>query len=89
MADRQAPDINIDRNSPRISTEEARRRAEAKDGSSDNPVGTARHGGAGKMGMDRTTADEQHRRTSLGSQDSEQSDGPNEEGDLEKSSGHP
>jgi hypothetical protein len=39
--------------------------------------------------MDRATADEQRRRTSVSSQDSEQRDGPNEEGDLEKSSGHP
>ena len=89
MADQRAPDLNADRNSSRISTEEAKRRAESNRGSSDDSASTVRHGGAVKMGMDRATADEQRRRTSVSSQDSEQRDGPNEEGDLEKSSGHP
>jgi hypothetical protein len=89
MADQRASDVNTDRNSSRISTEDAKRRAEANRSSSDESASTVRHGGAGKMGMDRATADEQRRQKSVNSQESEQRDGPNEEGDLEKSSGHP
>ena len=87
MADQQSRDVNADRNSSRTSTEEAKHRAESTCGRSEST--SVRHGGAGKMGMDRATADEQRRRAASSPQDREQRDGPNEEGDLEKSSGHP
>jgi hypothetical protein len=87
MAEQQPRDLNTDRNNSRTSTEEAKHRAESTLGRNEST--SVRHGGAGKMGMDRATADEQRRRASVSSQDREQRDGPNEEGDLEKSSGHP
>jgi hypothetical protein len=87
MAGQQPQDVSTDRNSSHTSTEEAKHRAESTHGRDQST--SVRHGGAGKMGMDRATADEQRRRASASSQDLEQRDGPNEEGDLEKSSGHP
>ena len=87
MADARTPDVNADRNSVRISTEDAKHRAESQRSSRDQPASGARHGGAGKMGMDRPTEDQQSAQVKGDAKDRE--NWPDEDGDLEKSSGHP
>ena len=89
MADRRVPDINADRNSDRISTEEAKRRAEPQARSEKQSSTAVRHGGAGKMGMDRSTSDVADTRGSDVSKESERAHWPDEDGNLEESSGHP
>ncbi len=87
MADPRVPDINADRNSDPISTEEAKRRAESQARSEKESSTAVRHGGAGKMGMDRSTSDVVD--GSDVSKDSERAHWPDEDGNLEESSGHP
>jgi hypothetical protein len=83
------PDINSDRDSSLVSTEEAKRRSESQGRPQGESESDIRHGGAGKMGMDRTTAEEQRNRATGEAKNRDQSQWPNDDGDLEKSSGHP
>ena len=87
MADARTPDVNTDRNSVRTSTEDAKHRAESQRTSQDQSASGPRHGGAGKMGMDRPTEDQQRAQGKGDAKDREK--WPDEDGDLEKSSGHP
>ncbi|MFL6575196.1 MAG: hypothetical protein ACJ8MR_01150 [Povalibacter sp.] len=89
MADAKTPDINTDRNSARISTEDAKHRAESQRSSQDQHASGPRHGGAGKMGMDQPTEDQSRARVKDDSKNRDQEKWPDEDGNLEQSSGHP
>jgi len=89
MADAKTPDINTDRNSARISTEDGKHRAESQRSSQDQSANGPRHGGAGKMGMDQPTEDQSRARVKDDAKDRDQDKWPDEDGNLEQSSGHP